>query len=58
MAYQYLSFAAARSILSERLQDLNGIYFSQPNQLLQCLVESQNFPLATDTSFFHLRAQD
>ena len=43
MAYQYLSFAAAGSILSERLQDLNGIYFSQPNQLLQCLVESLRF---------------
>src|SRR5580698_3943189 len=40
MAYAYLTFSAAVSILAQRLQDPSQIYFNQPNQLLNCLIES------------------
>jgi hypothetical protein len=40
MPYSFLTFSAAVSILAQRLQDPLQIYFNQPNQLINCLIES------------------
>lgn len=40
MPYSFLTFSAAVSILAQRLQDPSQIYFNQPNQLLNCIIES------------------
>lgn len=38
--YAYLTFGNAVSILASRLQDPAQVYWSQPNELLNCLIES------------------
>lgn len=43
MAYQYITFATAAQVLASRLQDPTQIYFNQPNELLNCLIESVRF---------------
>jgi hypothetical protein len=40
MPYSYLTFSSAVSILASRLQDPGQIYWSQPSELLNCLIES------------------
>lgn len=43
MPYSYLTYAAAVPILASRLQDPDQIYWNQPNELLNCLIESARF---------------
>lgn len=40
MPYSYLTFGQAVSILASRLQDPGQVYWSQPDELLNCIVES------------------
>ena len=40
MAYSYLTFTSAVSILAGRLQDPSQVYWNQPNQLLNCIIEA------------------
>lgn len=40
MAYAYLTFAQAVSILASRLQDPSQVYWNQPNELNNCVVEA------------------
>jgi len=40
MPYQYLTFANARTILSQRLQDSKLVYWSQPRELDDCIAEA------------------
>jgi hypothetical protein len=40
MAYAYLTFAQAVTILSNRLQDTGFVYWNQPDELLNCIIES------------------
>jgi len=49
--YNYLTFADAVSTLAARLQDPAQTYWSQPNELLNCLVESVRLYQALTGSF-------
>jgi hypothetical protein len=40
MPFSYLTFAAARTLLAARLQDPNLVYWNQPSELYNCLIES------------------
>ena len=40
MPFAYLTFASARSMLSARLQDSNLVYWNQPLELDNCLIEA------------------
>ena len=41
--YQYLTFAQAAAALASRLQDPSLVYWNQPNELLNCVVEAVRF---------------
>lgn len=43
MAYAFLTFAQAVTALASRLQDPGQIYWSQPSELLNCVIESVRF---------------
>lgn len=43
MPYTFLTFAAARTILASRLQDPGLVYFNQPQELDNALIESLRF---------------
>jgi hypothetical protein len=51
MAYSFLTFSAAVQILSQRLQDSGLVYFNQPNQLLNCIIESARLYQALTFSY-------
>ena len=51
MPYQYLTFADARTILAQRLQDPNLTYWSQPRELDDCIAESLRFHNALTGSY-------
>src|SRR5690348_11431821 len=71
MAYAYLTFAQAVSILASRLQDPSQVYWNQPNELNNCVVEAvrlfqvltgsykqaMTFQTAADTVYYSLTAQ-
>jgi hypothetical protein len=41
--YSYLTYAAAVPILASRLQDPNQVYWNQPDELLNCVIEAARF---------------
>jgi hypothetical protein len=43
MAYSYFTFTQAVSALASRLQDSGQVYWSQPNELYNCVVEAVRF---------------
>lgn len=51
MPYAYTTFAGAASALAGRLQDSGLVYFNQPSQLLNCVVESVRLFQALTGSF-------
>jgi hypothetical protein len=68
MSYNYVTFASARTLLAERLQDPSLVYWNQPSELDNCLIESVRlfqvltgsykqkiaFPTAQDVSYYDL----
>lgn len=71
MAFAYLTFAQATSILASRLQDPAQVYFNQPSELLNAVIEAVRlfqvmtgtykqsfaFQTAADTNFYNLADQ-
>ena len=51
MPYAYTTFAGAASALAGRLQDSGLVYFNQPSQLLNCVIESVRLFQALTGSF-------
>jgi hypothetical protein len=51
MAYNYLSYSAAVSILAQRLGDPSQIYWNQPNQLLNYVIEAARLYQALTYSY-------
>jgi hypothetical protein len=49
--YNYLTFAQAQSALASRLQDPNLVYWNQPNELLNYIIESVRFFQALTGSY-------
>jgi hypothetical protein len=71
VAFAYLSFAQAVPLLAARLQDSGQVYWNQPNELLNCIIESVRlfqaltgsykqamaFPTAANQNYYSLTAQ-
>jgi len=51
MPYAFLTFAQAVTALANRLQDPGQVYWNQPSQLLNCLIESLRFFQALTGSY-------